>query len=121
MVLCCLGGALGWAVYLAMGMVTGSIYLRYLVAGIAIAAYAEAMARVRKYPITAYLVVSFFPLVPGSYIYYAMYYAIQGQRQLFLESGSRPWPGQLPGHRDSSGVHHRAHLCHLAQREEDEA
>mgnify|MGYP000247453766 FL=1 len=45
------------------------------------------MARVRKYPITAYLVVSFFPLVPGSYIYYAMYYAIQGQRQLFLESG----------------------------------
>ena len=85
--LCCLGGALGWAVYLAMGMVTGSIYLRYLVAGIAIAAYAEAMARVRKYPITAYLVVSFFPLVPGSYIYYAMYYAIQGQRQLFLESG----------------------------------
>ena len=86
-VLCCLGGALGWAVYLAMGMVTGSIYLRYLVAGIAIAAYAEAMARVRKYPITAYLVVSFFPLVPGSYIYYAMYYAIQGQRQLFLESG----------------------------------
>ena len=86
-VLCCLGGALGWAVYLAAGMATGSIYLRYLAAGIAIAAYAEIMARVRKYPITAYLVVSFFPLVPGSSIYYAMYYAIQGQRQMFLESG----------------------------------
>ena len=85
--LCCLGGALGWAVYLAAGLATGSIYLRYLAAGIAIAAYAEGMARLRKYPITAYLVVSFFPLVPGSYIYYAMYYAIQGQRQLFLESG----------------------------------
>lgn len=78
--------------------------------------------RVRKYPITAYLVVSFFPLVPGSYIYYAMYYAIQGQRQLFLESGIQALGlAQLPGHRDSSGVHHRAHLCHLAQREEDEA
>ena len=83
-VLCCLGGALGWAVYLAMGMVTGSIYLRYLVAGIAIAAYAEAMARVRKYPITAYLVVSFFPLVPGSYIYYA-------SGSCFWSRGSRPW------------------------------
>ena len=45
------------------------------------------MARVRKFPITAYLVVSFFPLVPGSYIYYTMYYAIQGQRQLFMETG----------------------------------
>ena len=86
-VLCCLGGAAGWAVYLAAGLATQSIYLRYLAAGIAIAAYAEVMARVRKYPITAYLVVSFFPLVPGSYIYYAMYYAIQGQRQRFLESG----------------------------------
>lgn len=85
--LCCLGGALGWAVYLAAGLATGSIYLRYLVAGVAIAAYAEVMARVRKYPITAYLVVSFFPLVPGASIYYAMYYAIQGQRQMFLESG----------------------------------
>ena len=86
-VLCCLGGAAGWAVYLAAGLATQSIYLRYLAAGIAIAVYAEVMARVRKYPITAYLVVSFFPLVPGSYIYYAMYYAIQGQRQRFLESG----------------------------------
>ena len=49
---------------------------------VAIAAYAEAMARVRKYPITAYLVVSFFPLVPGSYIYYAMYYAVQQDMDL---------------------------------------
>jgi len=45
------------------------------------------MARVRKYPITAYLVVSYFPLVPGSYIYYAMYYALQGQRELALDAG----------------------------------
>jgi uncharacterized membrane protein YjjP (DUF1212 family) len=87
--LCCLGGALGWAVYLAFGVVTDSTYLRYAVAAVCIAAYAEVMARLRKYPITAYLVVSYFPLVPGSYIYYAMYYAIQGQRQLALESGIR--------------------------------
>lgn len=87
MILCCLGGALGWGVYLAAGLVTSSLYFRYLAAAIGIAVYAEVMARVRKYPITAYLVVSFFPLVPGSYIYYAMYYAIQGERQLFLEAG----------------------------------
>jgi uncharacterized membrane protein YjjP (DUF1212 family) len=87
--LCCLGGALGWAVYLAGGLVTDNLYIRYAVAAVCIAVYAEVMARLRKYPITAYLVVSYFPLVPGAYIYYAMYYAIQGQRELALESGIR--------------------------------
>ena len=78
-VLCCLGGTLGWGVYLAMSAVSDSIYICYVVAAMFISAYAEAMARVRKYPITSYLVVSYFPLVPGSYIYYAMYYSIQGE------------------------------------------
>lgn len=86
-VLCCLGGALGWGVCLCAGLVTDSLYLRYLAAAICIAIYAEAMARVRKYPITAYLVVSYFPLVPGSYVYYTMLYAIQGDEQLFLQTG----------------------------------
>jgi uncharacterized membrane protein YjjP (DUF1212 family) len=85
--LCSLGGALSWAVYLAGGLLTDSPYVRYAVAAVCIAIYAEVMARLRKYPITAYLVVSYFPLVPGSYIYYAMYYAIQGQRQLAVEAG----------------------------------
>ena len=87
MVLCCLGGALGWLVFRWADAAGTGIYLQYLLSAIAIAIYAEVMARVRKFPITAYLVVSFFPLVPGSYIYYTMYYAIQGQRQLFMETG----------------------------------
>ena len=85
--LCCLGGVLGWLVFRAADAAGTGIYLQYLLSAIAIAIYAEVMARVRKFPITAYLVVSFFPLVPGSYIYYTMYYAIQGQRQLFMETG----------------------------------
>lgn len=86
-VLCCLGGALGWGVYLLMEQVSDSIYICYVVAAIFISAYAESMARVRKYPITAYLVVSYFPLVPGSYIYYTMYYGIHGQWQQALDKG----------------------------------
>lgn len=86
-VLCCLGGALGWGVCLGAGLVTDNLYFRYLAAAVCIAIYAEAMARVRKYPVTAYLVVSYFPLVPGSYVYYTMFYAIQGEEQLFLETG----------------------------------
>lgn len=88
-VLCCLGGALGWAVRLAAGLVTDSLYLSYLAAAVAIAIYAEVMARIRKFPITGYLVVSFFPLVPGVYIYNTMRFGIQGKSELFLESGIR--------------------------------
>lgn len=86
-ILCCLGGALSWGIYLLAGMVTDSIYLCYLAAAIFVAVFAEIMARVRKYPITAYLVISYFPLVPGGFIYRTMYYGIQGEQQLFLETG----------------------------------
>ena len=87
MVLCCLGGGLSWGVYLLTGRVSESIYFCYLAAAIFVALFAEVMARVRKYPITAYLVVSYFPLVPGGFIYRTMYYGIQGEQQLFLETG----------------------------------
>ncbi len=85
--LCCLGGALGWAVYLATQTFTGNpIYLPTLFAAMAIAVYAEIMARLRKCPTTSYLVISYFPLVPGFTIYQAMDYGIQGNTQLFLET-----------------------------------
>lgn len=84
--LCCLGGALGWLVYLLTQPVFGgSAFLSSLAAAVAVAAYAEIMARIRKYPATSYLVVSFFPLVPGLSIYQAMSYGISGDTQMFLE------------------------------------
>jgi uncharacterized membrane protein YjjP (DUF1212 family) len=84
--LCCLGGALGWMVYLAaQPLVHGNVYLSSLAAAVVVAAYAELMARVRKYPATSYLLVSFFPLVPGLTIYQAMSYGISGDTQPFLE------------------------------------
>ena len=88
-ILCCFGGALGWGTYLAAESMVGSIYICSLCAAIMIAAYAEIMARLRKFPITAYLVVSYFPLVPGSYIYYAMDYSIRGEWRLALNSGTQ--------------------------------
>ena len=44
------------------------------------------MARVRKCPVTGYLLVAFFPLVPGGGIYYTMEHAINGEISLFLSS-----------------------------------
>lgn len=85
--LCCLGGALGWAVYLAVQTLAGGdVYLPSLCAAVTVALYAEVMARLRKCPTTAYLVISYFPLVPGFTIYQAMDYGIQGNTQLFLET-----------------------------------
>ena len=85
--LCCLGGALGWAVYLGAQALTGDpVYLPSFFAALAVAVYAEAMARLRKCPATSYLVISYFPLVPGLTIYQAMNYSIQGDTQLFLET-----------------------------------
>ena len=86
--LCCLGGALGWAAYLATQALTasGNVYLPILFAAITVALYAEVMARLRRCPATSYLVISYFPLVPGFTIYQAMDYGIQGNTQLFLET-----------------------------------
>ncbi|MEG1878531.1 MAG: threonine/serine exporter family protein [Pseudoflavonifractor sp.] len=86
--ICCTGGALGWFVYLLMGTLTSSDLLQSFVAAIFIAAYSEIMARIRKCPVTGYLLVAFFPLVPGGGIYYAMEYAIAGETELFLSTGS---------------------------------
>lgn len=84
-VICSLGGALGWLAYLVSGLFTASDLLQSFVAAVFISAYAEAMARIRKCPVTGYLLVAFFPLVPGGGIYYAMEHAIAGQTGLFLE------------------------------------
>ena len=74
--ICALGGALGWLVYLFCGPVFQSDILQSFVAALFISAYSETMARIRKCPVTGYLLVAFFPLVPGGGIYYAMEHAI---------------------------------------------
>jgi uncharacterized membrane protein YjjB (DUF3815 family) len=86
-VICCVGGALGWLVYLLTALTGGADLLCYFLAAMAISVYSEIMARVRKCPVTGYLLISCFPLVPGAGIYYTMEYAIQGNTELFLEQG----------------------------------
>ena len=83
--ICAVGGALGWLVYLAAAPVFHSDLLQSFAAAVFISAYSEIMARIRKCPVTAYLLVAFFPLVPGGGIYYAMEHAINGETELFLD------------------------------------
>ena len=59
----------------------------YFFGTLALAVYAEVMARVRRSPATGYLHVALLPMVPGGGIYYTMEYGIAGNTEMFLETG----------------------------------
>lgn len=84
--ICAFGGALGWLVYLLSAPLFHSEISQALLAAVAISLYAEIMARIRKCPVTGYLLVAFFPLVPGGGIYYTMEYALASDADAFLSS-----------------------------------
>ncbi len=84
--ICSLGGALGWLSYLLSAPLLQSDISQTFLAAVVISIYAEAMARLRKCPVTGYLLVAIFPLVPGGHIYYTMEHAIAGETSAFLSS-----------------------------------
>ena len=48
--------------------------------------YCDAMARVLKTPTTILMIPALLPLVPGSRLYYTMFYLFSGQQALFMEN-----------------------------------
>lgn len=76
------GGALGWLVYLLAG---STIFAAFLAAAV-IGVFAEVMSRVRRCPVTGYVLVALLPLVPGGGIYYAMRHCVAGETNQFLSS-----------------------------------
>lgn len=84
--ICAFGGALAWFTYLLSAPLLQSDISQTFVAALVISVYAEIMARVRKCPVTGYLLVAIFPLVPGGGIYYTMEYAMEGEVEAFLDS-----------------------------------
>ncbi len=87
--LCALGGVVTWVALDLILNVGGDEMFAYFAAAFFASAYAEVMARVRKYPAISYLVVSLFPLIPGAGIYYTMYYAVHGNMERFAAEGTR--------------------------------
>lgn len=75
-----LGGSLGWIVYLLAGKTISAAFF----AAAAIGVFAETMARLRRCPVTGYVLIALLPLVPGGGIYHAMSYAIAGNTQQFM-------------------------------------
>ena len=84
--LCGLGGALGWAAYLAAMAVWGDPFAASLIAAVTVSAWSERMARWRRCPATSYLIVGIFPLVPGLTIYQAMEHGLRGDTGRFLDT-----------------------------------
>ena len=84
---CALGAALTWAVYLIAQKQSGSDLVAYFFAALFSSVYSESMARIRKFPAISYLVISIFPIIPGAGAYYTMQYAVQGQTALFASKG----------------------------------
>ena len=85
--LCTLGGVATWMVYLLAQQLGYGVYSMNFFATLVAALYAEAMARIRKYPVTSYLVVSTFPLLPGAGIYYTMSLGLAGDFHAALAKG----------------------------------
>ena len=86
MLICAGGGALGWLCYLLTGPLVGNDIIQSFFAALVISAWSEVMARLRKCPVTSYLLVALFPLVPGGGIYYTMEHALNGDTELFLDT-----------------------------------
>lgn len=84
--ICAFGGGLGWFAYLLSAPLLQSDIAQIFVASVVISVYSEIMARIRKCPVTGYLLVAIFPLVPGGGIYYTMEHAINGEIDAFLSS-----------------------------------
>lgn len=87
--LCVLGGGLSWAAYCVVVHFGGGEVMAYFVAAIVSAAYSETMARVRKCPAIAYLVVSIFPMIPGAGIYYTTGHLVRGDMSSFASQGTK--------------------------------
>ena len=84
--ICGLGAALSWLVYLLTLSLWDNDILCAFLSAMAVGAYSEIMARVRHCPVTGYLQVALLPLVPGAGIYHAMVYCVGGYTNLFLST-----------------------------------
>ena len=87
MLLCALGGVICWAVYLAILRSGSSDIIAYFWSALVASIYSEVLARIRKCPAIAYLVVAIFTMIPGAGAYYTMHYAVRGEMELFASTG----------------------------------
>lgn len=80
-----LGGGLGWALFLFLGLFFESEPLRYFIVSVTISAYAEILARICKTPASTFCILALIPLIPGGGLYYSADFALSGDSVRFVE------------------------------------
>lgn len=73
-----IGGGISWFVYLLMHNLYNSNIFALFLGAVAVSIYSEIMARIRKAPVTTFIICGIIPLVPGNGMYYTMYETILG-------------------------------------------
>jgi len=84
-----LGGAMAWAVYLLVYHFYPSVFAASAVAAAAVSIYSEWMARVVKAPSNVFMITALIPLLPGSYLYYAIAGLLSGDMLQFNAYGAK--------------------------------
>ncbi len=83
-----MGGLLGWSVYLLCSHFKLGVFISSIGAAIFCQIYSEVMARIQKSPTTVFIIPAIIPLVPGSGLYYTMYYASLSDWENFRKYGT---------------------------------
>lgn len=82
-----LGGALSWAVYLAVEMVLSNTFVSAIASAVVATVYSEMLAYALHTPATVFLLPSLIPMVPGSSLYYTMSNLIMKDYAMAAEKG----------------------------------
>jgi len=85
--LCIIGGIGSWVIYTVCAQSGIGELMGYFWGTVFAATYSEVMARIRKCPAIAYLVIAIFPLIPGAGVYYTTEYAMEGNMEMFAQKG----------------------------------
>lgn len=80
-----IGGGLTCLVYVVAFNFSEKSFFQNLFPALFATAYSEILARLTKSPSTPYIAISIIPLVPGSKLYYTMYYLITDNDLAFKE------------------------------------
>ncbi|MCD8125161.1 MAG: threonine/serine exporter family protein [Lachnospiraceae bacterium] len=86
--LCGITGCLGWITYLVLGNLGCGIVPAALFATILVNLLSRSFAVRARCPVTVFLICGIFPLVPGSGIYWTVYYVVMEQYSEALASGT---------------------------------
>lgn len=83
-----LGGAMGWAIYLAVFHFTNHLFMANFIAALMVYLYAEIAARILKAPANIYLIPGIIPLLPGNALYYTMRGVVDGNSEMLAKYGT---------------------------------